>query len=120
MALEGGNKLLLTAQITTRIEDEEGFTIADRVFDRIDHHWQIAADIVHDEEEDADDNRAHFDRDQLDEDGEQNAHPHLSETVSCQQANEVVRRLQQQDSGSQRRGQQLQFTSIPSIIFTVD
>ena len=75
------NQSQLTQQVTARIENEECLTISDRILDRVDHHRQITADVVHDKEEDADDDRAHFHRNQFDENGEEDAHPHLGEGV---------------------------------------
>ena len=86
--------------MASRVGDEERLTVADRVPDRIDSHRQITTDVVHDAEEDADDDRAHSRRNQLDEDGQQNAHPHLGENERCHEANEAVRRVEQQYSGS--------------------
>ena len=44
----------LTRPNETREENVEGSPIAVEVLDRIDDHWQVAANVIHEEQEDAD------------------------------------------------------------------
>ena len=82
----------LTQQVAARVEEQQRLSVANQLGQRVYDHRQVTTDVVHYEEEDADNEGAQMLWSYLDDDGEQNAHPHLSESVGGQQTYETVRR----------------------------
>ena len=67
----------LTQTDKPRVEYEQRCPVVCGILDGFDHHWEVATDVVHQEEEDADDSRPDLQGDDLNDHGEQNGEPGL-------------------------------------------
>lgn len=69
--------LLLTDAVEARVKDVQRLPEADGQPGRLDEYRQVAADVVHDEQEDAHSSGAHIQRHDLHHNGEHYTEPHL-------------------------------------------
>lgn len=74
-SLEG---IILTESVKSSVVDVEGFSVTDGFARGLHQHGKITADVVHDEEKNANSCRSHAQGHDFNEDSEDNAKPHFS------------------------------------------